>query len=302
MPKKNWLSIAGRWAFDGDTATFAEDLEASPDAKQPAGVALANVRSPGGGRLSADITLPDRLDDEPAGRLLLGYDAATKDYYTVGLGGYGHAYVLHECRGGMHRPLCTLGERSQLLASSTYDVAATIHGQRLTLTVDGIDVFTEVLPRALASAQTGVCADAAGTVKFEDFRWHPEPGKAFVVMEFGEPYDSLYGSVIRPVCQNEGFDAERADDVFRPGVILQDITSALESSDVVIAEISPENANVFYEVGYAHARRTPTILLARRGEQLPFDVSGYRTIFYEDTIGGKDGVAADLGRHLASIR
>lgn len=79
-------------------------------------------------------------------------------------------------------------------------------------------------------------------------------------------------------------------------------SAALGTADVVIAEISPVNANVFYEVGYAHARQTPTILLARRGEQLPFDVSGYRTIFYENTIGGKDDVAADLRRHLANIR
>ena len=73
-------------------------------------------------------------------------------------------------------------------------------------------------------------------------------------------------------------------------------------SEVVIAEISSSNANVFYELGYAHALDKPTVLLARRGEVLPFDVSGYRVIFYDDTIGGKSEVEATLDQHLANIK
>ena len=296
-----WLPVDGNWTFDGNSATFEHDHGSSVDSSHPIGMALAAVQAPRGGCLSADITLPEKPDGDQSARLLIGFDAATKDYYTVGLGGYGAAYVLHECRDNMHRPLHGLGRHSHLKPSRRYHVAATIHSQRVTLAVDGINVFTKGLPRPL-SAQAGVFAYADGIVKFESFKWAPERGKAFVVMEFDEPYNSLYKSVIKPVCEESGFDAERADDVYRPGVILQDITSALGSSDVVIAEISPVNANVFYEVGYAHARQTPTILLARRGEELPFDVSGYRTIFYEDTISGKDDVAADLRRHLGHIR
>ena len=83
-------------------------------------------------------------------------------------------------------------------------------------------------------------------------------------MEFTEPFDSLYAEVIRPVCEDLELEPYRADDVFRPGLILQDIISGLVESDVIIAEITPTNANVFYELGYAHARNTPTVLLARR--------------------------------------
>ena len=71
------------------------------------------------------------------------------------------------------------------------------------------------------------------------------------------------------MCEALQFEAYRADDVFRPGPILQDIISGLVESDVIIAEITPTNANVFYELGYAHARNTPTVLLARRNGTLP---------------------------------
>ena len=292
-----WLPVDGDWAFDGNNATFS----APGDLRHPMGMALAGTQAPLGGCLAAKITFPDDAADDPAARLLIGYDAATKDYYTVGLGGYGSAYVLHEYTGGLHRPVHALGRNSHLEPARRYQLAAKVSSQRVSLSVDGIRVFTERLPRPI-SAQAGVFAYAHSDVKFESFEWNPQRGKAFVVMEFNEPYDSLYRSVIKPTCEASGFDAERADDTYRPGVILEDITSALRSADVVIAEISPVNANVFYEVGYAHARQTPTILLARRGETLPFDVSGYRTIFYDDTIAGKDDVAADLQRHLDHIR
>ena len=120
-------------------------------------------------------------------------------------------------------------------------------------------------------------------------------------MKFDEPFDDLYREVIRPVCENSGFQVERADDVFRPGIVLQDIINSLLDSDLVIAEVTPPNPNVFYELGYAHALDKPTVLLARRGGELPFDISGYRVIFYDDSIGGKPQVESALDKHLANI-
>jgi nucleoside 2-deoxyribosyltransferase len=90
-----------------------------------------------------------------------------------------------------------------------------------------------------------------------------------------------------------------------PGVILQDVVRGLLEATVVVAEISSSdesfNANVFYELGYAHATGKDTILLARKGTSLPFDVSGYRVILYDDTIGGKVVVERELRAHLQNI-
>jgi hypothetical protein len=113
--------------------------------------------------------------------------------------------------------------------------------------------------------------------------------------------------VIEPVARETQFNPYRAKDVYRPGVILQDIIEGLVESEVIIAEITPDantrfNPNVFYELGYGHARGKPTILLAKRGSALPFDVQGYRCIFYDDTIGGKKEVETDLKKHLEHIK
>ena len=125
--------------------------------------------------------------------------------------------------------------------------------------------------------------------------------QAFVVMQFGEPYDSLYREVIAPVCVERGFEAVRGDDMTGTGIILQDIIVAIREADVVIAELTPVNANVFYELGHAHATDKPTVLLAERGHKLPFDVSGFRCIFYDDSIAGKREVELELRRHLQAM-
>jgi len=120
-------------------------------------------------------------------------------------------------------------------------------------------------------------------------------------MQFCEPFDTLYTEVIEPRGKEAGFDVIRIDDLKRPGIIFQDIQQELGKATAVVAEISAENSNVFYELGYAHALNKPTILLARRGQPLPFDIRSYRVIFYDDSIGGKTDLEETLGKHLSAV-
>jgi nucleoside 2-deoxyribosyltransferase len=142
------------------------------------------------------------------------------------------------------------------------------------------------------------------SVEFTNFRAQQEHGSAFVVMQFTEPYVGLYNEVIKPVVECEPFKlkARHAGETFGR-VILQDIVRGLEEARVVIAEITPANKNVFYELGYAHALKKPTILLTTKDSvnELPFDIKGYRCILYENTIVGKRSVQTELADHLKSI-
>jgi hypothetical protein len=235
---------------------------------------------------------------------LLGYDAETERYFSVGLGGDSSAYTVEEFvpSQGRREQVARKGNASQLDNETWYDVEVELRARNIALTVNGILVINQTLPYNLSGAQTGLFARGDGEVQFEGFKVDGSRPKAFVVMQFEETYDNLYTEVIRPVCEKSGFQVERADDVFRPGIMLQDIINGLLDSDVVIAEVSPANPNVFYELGYAHALDKPTVLLARRGGELPFDISGYRVIFYDDTIGGKPQVEETLDKHLSNIK
>ena len=124
----------------------------------------------------------------------------------------------------------------------------------------------------------------------------------FVVMQFTEEYNALYAEVIRPTCEEFGYKVIRADDFYTSGLIIDDITRSIRECTIVIADVTPNNPNVFYEIGFAHGIGKPTILLSdRKREKLPFDISGFRTLFYDNTIGGKSAVEERLRRHLEAI-
>ena len=84
-------------------------------------------------------------------------------------------------------------------------------------------------------------------------------------------------------------------------MIIDEITKQLVGAQAVIAEISPATANVYYELGYVHALGKPTILVADSATRLPFDISPFRVLFYDNSIAGKARFEQGLRRHLKTI-
>jgi hypothetical protein len=104
--------------------------------------------------------------------------------------------------------------------------------------------------------------------------------KAFVIMPFGESFDDIYGVFIVRTCEIAGFGVARADDMNNSQNILKDIIHGIIESDIVIADLTDSNSNVFYELGIAHAFCKRVILLTQDLTELPFDLKPYRVISY----------------------
>lgn len=290
-----WAPIAGKWEFDDPTAIYV----GTEDPNLPYGVALSNLHFRSGS-ISTKVSFDET--ERSNGRVLFGYNSATGAYFSAGLGGYNRAYVLDEyipARGW--RAVRSLGSNQNLSSKAPYELDVEFRGQSVRLMVNTIKVLEENLPYPPVGDQVGLFAWGEGRVKFEDTSGIGAKPRAFVVMKFDEPYNSLYSEVIRPVAEDMGFEPYRADDVYKPGIILQDIIRGILEAEVIIAEITPENSNVFYELGYAHALDKPTILLAEGGRELPFDIRSYRCIFYDNTIRGKTDVETNLRQHLRNI-
>jgi len=121
-------------------------------------------------------------------------------------------------------------------------------------------------------------------------------------MQFSDEFNTLYKDVIRPICKGYGYKVVRGDDFYTSGQIMVDVTQSIRSAALIIADVTPRNENVFYELGFAHAIGKPTILLSdRKRERLPFDIAGFRTLFYDNTIGGKAEVESRLKQHLNAL-
>lgn len=184
-----------------------------------------------------------------------------------------------------------------------YLLKTEIIGSVLTLFVNNIKIFSTYLKGPQNRTQVGIWVRSKSSITIHDYKVSSEKPRAFVVMQFGENYDDLYQDVIKDVCEKNGYSVYRVDEGLGTGLILNDIVSAIKNSALVIADITPDNPNVFYEVGFAHALNKPTILLNEKSqrERLPFDISGFRTIFYDNSIGGKKLVEKRLSQFIQNI-
>lgn len=194
----------------------------------------------------------------------------------------------------------TAGSAEYLESGRVYRIVVELQGSRITMKVDGVVVSTTNLMYPLPPSQVGVFAISATDIIVHQFEVQQQQSRAFIVMEFGSEFEELYTDVIRPACIDLKLDVYRADEAKGPGIIIADIANRIEQSKVIIAEVTPPNRNVYFEVGYAHALRKPVILLAKKGTQLPFDLSPFRHIFYEDSIGGKRRIEQALQEHISA--
>ena len=75
----------------------------------------------------------------------------------------------------------------------------------------------------------------------------------FVLMPFEPKYREVYDEVYKPVCSANDLDCWRVDEISRPGSITRDIVEGIIDAEVVIADLTSQNPNVFYELGIAHS-------------------------------------------------
>ena len=125
---------------------------------------------------------------------------------------------------------------------------------------------------------------------------------AFVLMPFGPQFDDIYQLGIKEAAKAVNIQAERVDEQIFNETMLDRIYNQINAADIIIAEMTGKNPNVFYEVGYAHAKRKYTILLTSDAADIPFDLKQHRHIVYGGSISKlKSGLIKDLGygiKHL----
>lgn len=122
--------------------------------------------------------------------------------------------------------------------------------------------------------------------------------KCFVIMPFKDEFRSIYENIIKPALKLAGFISIRSDEKLTPGEIMDDVRSDIHSSDCLIALITEDNPNVFYELGMAHALGKPVILVAKKKDKFPFDIRNWRRIEYDN----ESEISDDLYNTLKTLK
>lgn len=290
----NWLPVVGKAEVTakGEVRYVPVPIEDGPQVGQNAVALLRSSVEFESGEISLEIRFSD-----PRSSCQVGLNQGLQPEVFVGLYGIGSPYGVSLFRNSRWENLVGAGYGNSHPVDRWISMRVVVLGSKIDLFVDDVKVCSAL--QTVSKSQVALFLQGPAGIAVRNIKITARRPKAFVVMQFSPEFDALYEDVIRPTCSKFGFDVIRADDIYKSGLIIEDITRSIEEASIVIADITKDNPNVFYEVGYAHAIRKPTILLSERQRSaLPFDVSGFRTLFYDNTIGGKTDVEQRLTKHL----
>lgn len=255
------------------------------------------------GEFGCEINLKD-IDHDTRFGIMLDYKKVdTKEQYidcTVSNNNF--VYSLDAWDGSKWDFKIVGGSENSLNKNSTYILKVKKYGSEIKFYINDILLYTYTNMTEF-SGSCGIYVVNAYNTTISNITITQTKPKVFAVMKFEKDFDDLYKEVIVPQFDKYGYEVIRADECYTTTSILQDIAQEISAASIIIADITMDNPNVFYEVGYAHALKKTTILLADKDKRdcLPFDISGFRTIFYSNSIGGKSEIENTLTKYIENI-
>ncbi len=99
--------------------------------------------------------------------------------------------------------------------------------------------------------------------------------------EVRERSDQILKHIIASSVEQLGYTIIRADKIAEPGIITTQIIEHIVDAELVIADLTDKNPNVFYELAIRHAIRKPLVQMIKKGEVIPFDVAATRIIQFD---------------------
>jgi hypothetical protein len=109
----------------------------------------------------------------------------------------------------------------------------------------------------------------------------PERCCVFQPFDNGGPYDKRYVDVIEPAVKAASLEPYRVDQDPAATVPIDALEEEIRRASACIADISGDNPNVWYELGYASASNTPAVMICSKiRTRLPFDIGHRKIVFY----------------------
>jgi len=125
----------------------------------------------------------------------------------------------------------------------------------------------------------------------------------FILMPFGSWFDRYFKEIYVPATKEAGFEPLRADGLFSAGAVMEQVWAQIRKAKVLLADLTGKNANVFYELGLAHAARKPVVFVAGDIEDVPFDVRHLRVVVFDvREPGWSDKLRRDITTYLKNAR
>jgi hypothetical protein len=121
---------------------------------------------------------------------------------------------------------------------------------------------------------------------FAEHQLETQNATCFVLMPFAQRFSAVYDAIVDALQGDElNFTCKRADDFFGGGHIMEDVLRSIAESEIIIADVTTKNPNVFYELGIAHIVKDieKVLIVTQSMDDVPFDVRQLRCIVYEQS-------------------
>lgn len=224
----------------------------------------------------------------------------SNDNLLIGVNDFPHFCTVKKYQNSALSLVNYTGASSSMAYGESASLRIKINSGYVTILINDINIMTHFFVNS--GVNVGLNVYGASGLEIDNIEVYDKKPKVFVVMQFDSKFNELYTEVIKPICTEYGLDVTRADESTNNGSIIRDILTELTESTLIIADITPDNANVYYELGYAHAIKKDVILLCdEQRARLPFDLADFRTIFYKDSIAGHTQIKERLRKHLDNI-
>lgn len=151
---------------------------------------------------------------------------------------------------------------------------------KMTLGIAKCEYCASCRRRIIAASSTGriTLGQAAAIFRLLDFAAGRR--RCFVLMPFTEDFNDVYRLCVKPTLVEAGWICTRADEIFQTREIMSIVWEEILRADLIVAELTHRNANVYYELGFAHALNVNTILLTQDVHDVPFDLRHRQLIVY----------------------
>lgn len=113
--------------------------------------------------------------------------------------------------------------------------------------------------------------------------------------------DQMLKHVFKGALEPMGYEVVRGDEISVPGSINIQVIQRILESDLVVADLTDQNPNVFYELAIRHTTRKPVIHVVDAAQKLPFDVADLRAIPVVLDLDGADTAKASIAAQTKEI-
>ena len=131
----------------------------------------------------------------------------------------------------------------------------------------------------------------------------PAPGRTgFILIPFKPEFTLVY-EAIKEAILSAGLKASKADDLdkYNPRAAMEGILEGIAEANVVVADMTGENENVFYETCIAHTVKENVVLITQDTSELPFDSQHIPHIFYDSSEEGLRKLTEQLSQIIISL-